>query len=230
MRNFFLSPECENQVVTQSMEWQSCVSTATTLLRKVNLALEQENLGVQLTLSEWGFLPLDIRDRKAFHRVIAEIEHEDDLPSGWLFDLRPEHALHAAKGYQRTQKGRRNTGLSIVGIMSGPEETQDELSPMQDKHGILAELAKKHLWWPAPKGVTGHSPDRIIAQVMDKGNYTEYRLLERAFGVDRIKEIIRHAQPGWFNEKSWYFWHYRLNLCELGKVPPLPARSYAKAG
>jgi hypothetical protein len=37
-------------------------------------------------------------------------------------------------------------------------------------------------------------------------------------------EVIGQAEIGQFNARSWTYWHYRLNMAEVGKVPPLPAR------
>ena len=40
------------------------------------------------------------------------------------------------------------------------------------------------------------------------------------------EDILSTAEPGWFSEKSWHYWHYALRLVAFGKVPELPRRCY----
>lgn len=70
-------------------------------------------------------------------------------------------------------------------------------------------------------------PDRIIAQVMNIGDYEDVQALIEAFGEETLRKIVRHAEVGQFNARSWAYWHYRLGLIPLdasSAVPPLPAR------
>jgi len=50
------------------------------------------------------------------------------------------------------------------------------------------------------------------------------RKLSEALGDDGLRRVIDGAEAGWFNERSWHFWHYRLNLACVDQVPPLPVR------
>lgn len=40
-----------------------------------------------------------------------------------------------------------------------------------------------------------------------------------------LREALLHAEPGWFNERSWSYGCYRLGLTKPGDlVPPIPQR------
>lgn len=69
-------------------------------------------------------------------------------------------------------------------------------------------------------------PERVIAQVMDIGDFDDMRSLAAQLGDDALRDVIAHAQAGWFNPRSWAYWHYRLGLCEVDEVPPLPVRRF----
>jgi hypothetical protein len=44
-----------------------------------------------------------------------------------------------------------------------------------------------------------------------------------------LREVLRNAEAGQLNERSWHFWHYRLGLAVYGDrpVPPIPVRKTA---
>lgn len=89
----------------------------------------------------------------------------------------------------------------------------------------LAALARKYVWWKSPEEALAQ-PERVIAQVMDIGDFDDMRSLASQLGDDALRDVIAHAQAGWFNPRSWAYWHYRLGLCEVEQVPPLPVRSF----
>ncbi len=70
-------------------------------------------------------------------------------------------------------------------------------------------------------------PERVIAQVMAIGDYADVQQLVHQVGDDVLREVIRHAQAGQFDQRSWAYWHYRLGLASVDHVPPLPLRSFA---
>jgi len=74
---------------------------------------------------------------------------------------------------------------------------------------LIASLAEKYMWWPG-LGASGHSEERIIAQVMDIGTYEDILRLETALGRERLADVMRQAQPGWISARSWAFWRGRL--------------------
>ena len=69
-------------------------------------------------------------------------------------------------------------------------------------------------------------PQRVMAQVMNIGDYDDVQLLAKQVGNDVLREVIAHAEAGQFNERSWTYWHYRLGLAALEQVPPLPVRRF----
>ncbi|MBI2605477.1 MAG: hypothetical protein HYW49_05285 [Deltaproteobacteria bacterium] len=90
----------------------------------------------------------------------------------------------------------------------------------------LRDLAAKYIWWKDAEEAVS-DPDRVIAQVMNIGDYDDVRMLSEKAGDDRLREVLASAQPGQFNERSWAYWHYRLGLARAGKVPKIPVRKFA---
>lgn len=87
----------------------------------------------------------------------------------------------------------------------------------------LERLARRYVWWKPPaEAVT--TPDRIIAQVMNIGDFDDAQALANSVGDDVLRGVLRAAEAGQFNARSWTYWHYRLGLAELGDVPPMPVR------
>jgi len=92
--------------------------------------------------------------------------------------------------------------------------------------GELRDMAVRFFWWQSPEEVFMY-PRRFVARIMDLGGFADYAAIERHFGVDEMREAVVKAEPGWFRERSWYFWHYRLGLTSPGEEPPpMPERKY----
>ena len=87
----------------------------------------------------------------------------------------------------------------------------------------LKELARKYIWWKTPEEAL-ESPSRVIAQVMNIGDYADVQAMANQVGDDTLRDVLTHAEIGQFSEHSWTYWHYRLGTATLGHVPPLPAR------
>jgi len=87
----------------------------------------------------------------------------------------------------------------------------------------LARLAKRYVWWKTPEEAL-ENPEQIMAQVMNLGDWDDACRLVHCVGKDALRRVIREAEAGMFNARSWHFWHYRLGLAEFGCVPPLPTR------
>ena len=99
-----------------------------------------------------------------------------------------------------------------------------DLSPPQVD--LLRDLAARYIWWkPADDAI--QYPQRVMAQVMNLGDYDDVLRLAKSFGDAALRDVIRQAEIGQFNPRSWTYWHYRLDMAEVGKVPPLPARRLA---
>lgn len=90
---------------------------------------------------------------------------------------------------------------------------------MDAQSRFLTRMAGKYIWWQTPD-YSLRTPDRILAQVMDLGDFEDTVTLRRLYTSQRLEAVLAHALPGWFRPKSWAFWH-----CILGKeTPPLPRR------
>ncbi len=93
----------------------------------------------------------------------------------------------------------------------------------------LKPLARKYIWWKTPDEAV-LIPERVIAQVMDIGDYSDVQFLASQVGDEVLREVLIHAQPGQFSERSWTYWHYRLGLCAVDHVPALPSRRELPVG
>lgn len=87
----------------------------------------------------------------------------------------------------------------------------------------LKPYAAKYIWWKTSDEAV-KMPARVVAQVMNLGDYNDTLKLIKLVGVDYLKEVLLHAEAGMFSDRSWHYWHYRLGLAKLGEVPELPLR------
>src|SRR5215216_1608398 len=101
--------------------------------------------------------------------------------------------------------------------------------PSDEISDLIAELGRKYVWWE-PVGGRPHAEDRIIAQAMDLGTFDDIRRMEEAIGSARLAEVMLQAQPGWFSDRSWEFWHGRLSLALGKEIPEEPPRRSLPSG
>ncbi len=90
---------------------------------------------------------------------------------------------------------------------------------------LLKQLASKYLWWKTPEEAIA-TPERVMAQVMNIGDFDDIQALARMVGDEMLRQVLTHAEAGQFDPRSWAYWHYRLGLAELERVPPLPRRAF----
>lgn len=90
----------------------------------------------------------------------------------------------------------------------------------------LKPLASKYIWWKTPEEAVV-MPERVIAQVMNIGDYADVQALVSHVGDEVLRDVLTHAEAGQFNERSWAYWHYRLGLSSVDHVPALPVRRFA---
>ena len=90
----------------------------------------------------------------------------------------------------------------------------------------LKPLASKYIWWKTPEEAVV-MPERVIAQVMNIGDYSDVQALVSQVGDEVLRDVLTHAEAGQFNERSWAYWHYRLGLSDVDHVPALPVRRFA---
>lgn len=90
----------------------------------------------------------------------------------------------------------------------------------------LEPWARKYVWWETPE-VAIRRPLRVVAQVMDIGDYDDVQALIASVGESVFRQAIERAEPGQFNDRSWAYWHHRLGLAPNGRVPAAPRRRFA---
>lgn len=110
-----------------------------------------------------------------------------------------------------------------IGDCQGVHFTRDEI--LRFHRDFLTEMASRYIWWMTPADAVEY-PAKVIAQVMNVGVLEDAMSLIRELGEECLRAILRHTEAGQFNERSWHFWHYRLDLAQPGKVPALPARQF----
>lgn len=59
----------------------------------------------------------------------------------------------------------------------------------------LSRLATRYIWWKTPEEAM-QSPRRVVAQVMNLGDFEDMRLLAEAVGEEELRETLRHAEIG----------------------------------
>ncbi|WP_455272155.1 hypothetical protein [Rhizobium herbae] len=91
-----------------------------------------------------------------------------------------------------------------------------------DRNG-LALLAKKYVWWKSPEDAADQ-PERVIAQVMNIGDFEDIQRIEALAGIEMLARVLTEAEIGQFTPRSWFYWHYRLGIAEIDEVPALPSR------
>jgi hypothetical protein len=107
--------------------------------------------------------------------------------------------------------------VELIFLNAKPYEILDAL--------LLADAAK-YVWWEPPAEAVKR-PRRVIAQVMNLGDFDDVRTLLGVAGKKALQSVLRAAEPGWFNARSWHYWHYALGLNKPNQpVPPMPAREF----
>lgn len=90
----------------------------------------------------------------------------------------------------------------------------------------LQRLAAKYIWWKVPDEAV-RQPERVVAQVMNIGDYDDVQMLIAQVGDEYLREVLAHAEIGQFSGRSWFYWHYRLGLAAPGQVPAQPRKRFA---
>lgn len=91
---------------------------------------------------------------------------------------------------------------------------------------LLKPFAVKYIWWKTPDEAVA-MPKRVVAQVMNLGDYVDVQSLILQVGDDVLRDVLAHAEVGQFTPRSWAYWHYRLDVSNVNQVPALPVRKFA---
>jgi hypothetical protein len=90
---------------------------------------------------------------------------------------------------------------------------------------LLTSLARKYIWWKTPDDALLF-PLRVVAQVMNIGDYDDVQALSIELTENSLKDVLLQAEAGQFSPKAWAYWHYRLGLSLPLEVPSMPSRKF----
>jgi len=100
-------------------------------------------------------------------------------------------------------------------------ETSRRSAPKPDlNYERLAAIARRVRWWE-PAEVTLANTPLFLAEVMVFGTWDDVCFTLEHFGNEAFRNALKSAPPGLFDNRSWHYWHHRLQLLP---VPPLPQR------
>lgn len=85
-------------------------------------------------------------------------------------------------------------------------------------------IVARYVWWESASEADTY-PERVVARVMRMADFDDAEKVASLVGDEILRDVLTHAEAGWFDEPSWHYWHYRLGLCSRGAVPPLPTRA-----
>jgi hypothetical protein len=89
----------------------------------------------------------------------------------------------------------------------------------------MTYLAKKYIWWKTVDEALLF-PNSILLQVMNIGDWPDVEKMSETVGEDMLRNVLKSAEAGSLNERSWIYWHYRLGLADLESYPALPSRNF----
>lgn len=84
----------------------------------------------------------------------------------------------------------------------------------------LHRVARRVVWFKPPEE-TLRDPVLFLNHAMTWGTIEDLRVVRTHFTDDELREALRNAHPGIFDDRSWSYWHLVLRL---GPAPALPAR------
>ncbi|MCJ7600604.1 MAG: hypothetical protein MUO63_03770 [Desulfobulbaceae bacterium] len=73
---------------------------------------------------------------------------------------------------------------------------------VSEKHPVLRGLAAKYIWWKAPDEALLY-PERVVAQVMDIGDYDDVQMLAAQADEAYLREVLVKAEIGQYSARSW---------------------------
>lgn len=77
----------------------------------------------------------------------------------------------------------------------------------------------KYIWFDKSYTVK-NNPKKVIAYAMRYADLDDFWIIF-SLGDDTLKDVLKTANPGWFDEKNWIYWH---TILEIKNIPTLPKR------
>jgi hypothetical protein len=85
----------------------------------------------------------------------------------------------------------------------------------------LKSIARRVCWWERPEVTLGSAP-MFLCRAMVFGTWDDLCFLLDRYGKESFRGALREAPPGLFDNRSWHYWHHRLQVLP---VPELPRRA-----
>lgn len=82
-------------------------------------------------------------------------------------------------------------------------------------------LAKRYVWWESPVWACQH-PVILLANIMNLGSWEAWQQLHQLINDDYLREVLKNAPAGYFSQRSWDYWHCKLDVLP---IPSLPQRT-----
>lgn len=97
------------------------------------------------------------------------------------------------------------------------------MKPLPETPELLA-VAARVVWFKKPTEALAE-PAHFLAHVMTYGTLEDLGALQGVIGPAELCEVLDHAPPGVFDERSWAYWNLK---CGRTPAPPLPVRQGLK--
>jgi len=65
-------------------------------------------------------------------------------------------------------------------------------------------MVARYVWWESAEEAEGY-PERVLARVMCRGTFEDMQKAAEAVGDDILRDVLRSAQAGWFDEPAWHY-------------------------
>ncbi len=82
--------------------------------------------------------------------------------------------------------------------------------------GELERVARRVIWFESPEQALS-DPIRFVTYAMTYGTHEDMKIVRKYVTDEELKEVLDHAPPGIFDNRSWAYWNVIL-----GRYPPPP--------
>jgi hypothetical protein len=91
---------------------------------------------------------------------------------------------------------------------------------------VLRAVAERVVWFKEPDDALA-DPRHFLAHVMTYGTAEDLAVVSAVVPRANFREVLDHAPPGVFDERSWAYWN--LVLANRSPAPPMPVRTLGLA-
>ena len=84
----------------------------------------------------------------------------------------------------------------------------------------LTKVASRVIWFEPPEKALS-DPVRFLTYAMTYGTHEDMNIVRQYVSDEELREVLDHAPPGIFDDRSWAYWNVMLGRYP---TPPLPKR------